>query len=653
MLVEVANTSSKALLLLLLSGFAAQHACSAVSVLSRDYTGGAHRFDMQHWLDRAKAELKQQGESASSDECSANYGSVYLERWRKLSGFYCKSNSGGSSSSGIFGRWGVRKGGGHYPGAAAAAAAAAANVGSSPASWVQCFAQPVVKLTGCVASNMLLNSTDFMGAKQDGMLPNSTAIKRDGMPDARPGSVQFGCKVVPNSRTFLRGRLHEEGMKRWLIMAQLSSNAAPADAAAAMLHRPQQAMANAAFLDAASGRLMQDAAAVIAPGAAAVAGAAAAVPPAAPPAAMAACAPGSPLLVKHPVLAIMRLDEANNYHNLEFVVTLFAALAAMQQSLPPSGPAGAAATDQDWEVVIADRLPAGPFVDIWRRLSAPRPLRFLEQQPYLDGTCLARAVLAPFVAHEQSTLIHATGAADTTQCRSLIVHAAALWLRSLFAELIPGGQRAKASGKLRHRRPHRKRRRRLLQVPSHFDQPVPDPPQQHVSASLGQIQQILQQQHQREQQQEQQQQQVGSHGHQAPMVLWLSRARYEKLLHDKGTLTDWQRLRMVPNEGEAIAAMQQAVAVWNAQACDVQASTGSIGSDSATPCNASRILFQFKVCHVHVVTALVKRTQAVSMHHCMCWRRMHEQSQYQGKWCCHCHLAAKWAFTQHGLLARV
>lgn len=320
----------------------------------------------------------------------------------------------------------------------------------APSSWVRCYAHPAKELTGCVAANMIIDSAALMG----------TSRQEDALPQARPGAVRLGCQAVPDdaAQPFLRGRLRREGMRRWLVQARA---AAPA-----------------------------------------------------PPAAMqASCGGASTLLVRHPVLLLLRLDEYNAFHHLEFVVSLFAALAVMQQVLP--GRIGADPRQQ-WQVVIADDRKPGPYIALWRRLAAGRPVRFLRTDPYPNNTCLARAMLAPFSGHMQSLLTYMDGGADSTDCPSLVVRATALWMHSQFQD-----------------------------VASTASPPPPMP--------LPQLLQLHQQQQQ------------GS-----LKVLWVSRKRHEQRLRDKGRLTAWQLARLLPNEAQAVEALNSTVATWNARACGGQ-----------------------------------------------------------------------------------
>ncbi|WIA10303.1 hypothetical protein OEZ85_010496 [Tetradesmus obliquus] len=115
-----------------------------------------------------------------------------------------------------------------------------------------------------------------------------------------------------------------------------------------------------------------------------------------------ACSEGH--TIQHPVLFLMRVDPENAFHNLETVVSVFAALATLQ--LQPQQYNGGL------EVVIADDRVPGYFSAVWRRLSHPHPLRVLREQPFPAGTCFATALLAPYTAHTQSLLTYKAGTAD-------------------------------------------------------------------------------------------------------------------------------------------------------------------------------------------------------------------------------------------------
>jgi hypothetical protein len=110
------------------------------------------------------------------------------------------------------------------------------------------------------------------------VLQSSTAFlgKRDGiagMPNPAAGSIRLSCKRTAEAKDFLRGRLQSnEGSRMWLVQAPQFD--VPAE--------EQQR----------------------------------------------ACSAGN--IVQHPVLFLMRVDPENAFHNLETVVSVFAALATLQ-----------------------------------------------------------------------------------------------------------------------------------------------------------------------------------------------------------------------------------------------------------------------------------------------------------------------------------
>lgn len=152
----------------------------------------------------------------------------------------------------------------------------------------------------------------------------------------------------------------------------------------------------------------------------------------------------------------------------------------------------------DLQVVIADDKPPGFFLDILRRLSHPHPLITLRSDPFPPGTCLKTAVLAPFVGHGNSLL---AVSAEEVGCRSIMLHAAALWLRQLFLDLIP----------------------------------------REVERAAGAA--------------EAAEQQLG--GVRTLQFVWLSRAHFEAAM--RGKMTKWQEQRVAGNELEVVTALQRAV----------------------------------------------------------------------------------------------
>jgi hypothetical protein len=177
----------------------------------------------------------------------------------------------------------------------------------------------------------------------------------------------------------------------------------------------------------------------------------------------------------------------------ETLVHLFIGLATLR--IPPD------LLQDGLQVVIADDKPPGTFLDILRRLSHPHPLATLRTAPWPPGACLRAAAIAPFVGHGNSLL---AAAAEEVGCRSVMLTAAAHWLRDLFRDLLPREQRAGGPG------------------------PPPDEGD------------------------------GGEDGQQQLQFVWLSRARFEAGI--RGKMTGWQRQRVAPNEPEVVTALQEAVA---------------------------------------------------------------------------------------------
>lgn len=213
------------------------------------------------------------------------------------------------------------------------------------------------------------------------------------------------------------------------------------------------------------------------------------------------------------------------------------------------------------QVVIADDRVPGYFLDIWRRLSHPFPLRILRHQPYPDNTCFSTLLLAPYTAHTQSMLTYKAGTADEVFCESVVMQAASMWLRHLFRDLLPAepvlaaaADQASTSagsstegitkdsagrtigpnfglyskhGSVRHYGP-------AAALDLAYLQPTPT-----------QSQPALQPLH----------------------VLWLSRSRFERQRDEN--LTSWQRARHVPadQQEQLLIDLQRTVLKWNQQTC--------------------------------------------------------------------------------------
>ncbi|KAF6258335.1 hypothetical protein COO60DRAFT_1133520 [Scenedesmus sp. NREL 46B-D3] len=282
-----------------------------------------------------------------------------------------------------------------------------------------------------------------------------------------------------------------------------------------------------------------------------------------------ACSQGR--VVQHPVLFLMRVDPENAFHNLEAVVSVFAALATLQ--LKPQHYLGGL------EVVIADdRLP-GYFSAVWQRLSHPHRLRVLREQPFPDGTCFATALLAPYTAHTQSLLTYKAGTADEVLCESAVLHATSLWLRHLFRDLLPTRLHPTASthtsDTIRSTTGSTSEVSQQGTTSSSSDSEADSDSSSGMSSSEGisgprswrsswyrygaaaaadlaplqpsPTQSPLQLQQLR--------------------LLWLSRSRYER--QHEHQLSAWQRARQVPasEQAQLLLELQRAVLRWNEQTC--------------------------------------------------------------------------------------
>eukprot|EP00878_Enallax_costatus_P040353 GHUV01046526.1.p1 GENE.GHUV01046526.1~~GHUV01046526.1.p1 ORF type:complete len:260 (-),score=51.97 GHUV01046526.1:42-821(-) len=144
-------------------------------------------------------------------------------------------------------------------------------------STVECYAHPEADINVCSARNVVTTSSlDFLGAENSGIR---------GLQNPKPGSIQLVCQRTSDPRAFLRGRLDSnEASRMWLVQApEFISSSVTADTAT--YERMQQS-----------------------------------------------CSPSR--RIQHPVLMITRVDPENAFHNLEGVVSVFAALAVVQQQVP-------------------------------------------------------------------------------------------------------------------------------------------------------------------------------------------------------------------------------------------------------------------------------------------------------------------------------
>lgn len=212
--------------------------------------------------------------------------------------------------------------------------------------------------------------------------------------------------------------------------------------------------------------------------------------------------------VQHPVMFVSRLDPTNPYHHTQTLVQTFLSLAVVAQNT----------TYDQLQVIIADHFAAGPFIEIWNRLSRPHPVVKLPSNKFAEPTCFAKSIQAQYCSPGESFLgLEGIGVERT--CPSLLLMAFAHWQRHLFQELLPmpeqleyqklGGLEAKLTG---------------------------------VQNS------IL---------------------HRRLNVVWLSRQWFGKGMRAGGGLTGWQAQRQLAYdiEKKAILAMQEAVADWNNAAC--------------------------------------------------------------------------------------
>jgi hypothetical protein len=381
-----------------------------------------------------------------AEGCGERVGVGYLERWRKLGGMFCAPTpAGGSGGGGGRGEEGEGEGGGDDgegggaqeeegeegsgggnaparpprrggPGSELPAAAAGHPPGRAPprGSSVRCNAHPAADLTTCLATNLVLDAAAFVGR----------GGAAGGLPGAARGSVRLGCIATEPVAGYLRGRLKNEGPRRWLVNAAAHVPPAAVDAACGGPRAVRHAVVLLTRVDGANA--FHNAGARPRPG-----------PPDCP-----APAPPwtAPLRTARPGSGHALQPDPNHPRPSpppETLVHLFLGLATLQVppdmleeglqvsaprrgagpqlcghrawlrapgrcirsragapcAVPNSCPPPPAPPPRRRQVMVADHLPPGPFLDILRRLSHPHPLVLLRAAPPPDGTCLRAAVI--------------------------------------------------------------------------------------------------------------------------------------------------------------------------------------------------------------------------------------------------------------------
>lgn len=209
------------------------------------------------------------------------------------------------------------------------------------------------------------------------------------------------------------------------------------------------------------------------------------------------------------------------------------------------------------QVVLADHFDAGPFADIWQRLSHPYHVTRLND-PSLAGhlTCFRHITFAHYVGPGKAFLGY-EGIGSEHTCPSTLLMAGAHWQRYLFKDLLP--------------RPEQMQYEALDNMADE-------------SATSGMVAALeaIQAQHRR------------------LNVVWLSRTWFSRSMKAGGGLTGWQASRALSAQQELdiVTALEQAVLQWNDQACappvfgwwqrphQVQHQTG---------CKPSNVSFNFRV----------------------------------------------------------
>ena len=143
--------------------------------------------------------------------------------------------------------------------------------------------------------------------------------------------------------------------------------------------------------------------------------------------------------IEHPVFFYQRYDTTNMYHSNEDFSTAFVSLnlASLDPTLKK-----AIKMAGGIEVVIADSHDKGFYLRFWERIGNKAfPLRFLNQQPFPEGTCFKHAL---YSARGAISLISGAPLGQPVDCSSYVLQAYSNWVRPLLADhVVPGEHRYK------------------------------------------------------------------------------------------------------------------------------------------------------------------------------------------------------------------
>lgn len=203
------------------------------------------------------------------------------------------------------------------------------------------------------------------------------------------------------------------------------------------------------------------------------------------------------------------------------------------------------------QVLLADHFVEGPYIEIWRRLSFPYPVKPVSDMVSGQAaTCFQNAILAHYALPNNAFLGY-EGVGQEFDCPSTLLMAVSHWLRYLLMDssVLPSLKPLSEPAAL-------KRAEQLLAVPP---------------------------------------------GHQQLKVVFVSRSWFERGMLAGGGLTSWQQQRVMPPDTEhtVIKAIQDAVHQWNMQAC-VPPVFGWWQVPQAKPpsqgCKKTNVTFNFQVC---------------------------------------------------------
>jgi len=130
-------------------------------------------------------------------------------------------------------------------------------------------------------------------------------------------------------------------------------------------------------------------------------------------------------MVNHPVWFMSRWDPTNHWHHWEDLITMFLELLMLDLDV---------VREKGVEIVVMDAYPPGFYMEIWRRISWPFPVRFLKSNPYAPGTCFKHFLLR---SRPWASLLTSNPIGRPSTCRSAVVDAVRRWLHAILWDTRP------------------------------------------------------------------------------------------------------------------------------------------------------------------------------------------------------------------------